>query len=232
MIVSIHQPNYLPYLGYFEKMASSDVFILYDDAEFVKEMFYNRNRIKTPEGALWISIPIIYRFSDHQKINEVKIDPLKKWNNKHWKTIKQFYSKSKYYHEICELIESIYQKSWEKLSDVNIALILTIKDYLGIKTRIALSSEYNVSGDRSEKLLKLCKNFRATVYLAGSTGKKYLDENLFLDHGINISYQKFEHPKYNQLFGDFLPNMNILDLLFNEGPNSFRILKNDKYDNF
>jgi len=229
MIVSIHQPNYLPYLGFFDKMVKSDIMILYDDAEFVREMFYNRNKIKTSNGTLWMTVPVKYKMHEHPKINEILIDNHQRWQYKQWMSIHQFYHKAPYFNEVYKLIQDIFldNNKFNILSDVSILLIARIVDILGIKTKLYRSSTIPIAGDRSEKLLKICLAYNADTYLSGATGNKYLDESMFNKCNIKVEYQHYIHPVYNQLYGDFIPNMCILDLLFNHGiKESLSILTN------
>lgn len=225
MIISIHQPNYLPYIGFFHKMMNSDVFALYDDAEFVKEMYYHRNKIKTSNGELWLTVPVNYKFSDHPRILDISIDNKLNWAKKHWNSIITNYSKAQYFKKYAESFEEIYSRDWIKLVDLNFSLIKRVNEILEISTPLILTSEYQVTGERTEKLVQITSLLKGSTYLAGKTSLKYLVEEKFTSKGMKIQYQKFTHPIYQQLHGEFLPNMCILDLIFNEGVNSAGILR-------
>jgi len=228
MIVSIHQPNYLPYLGYFDKISKCDLFILYDTAFFVKEMFYNRNKVKTNQGEKWLTVPVYYKLQEQQQIRDIQIENKRNWKKKHWQTITQNYSKSAFFTEICDLLSPFYQEESFLLSDFTVNIITAICSYLEIKTKIILASSIPTKSnlDRTQKLLNICLELGATTYLSGTTGNKYLDELEFSKNNINIEYQNYDHPIYNQLHGDFVKYMCVLDVLFNHGKKSKEILVN------
>lgn len=224
-VVGIHQPGYLPWLGFFKKMLNSDIFVYFDDVSFVKNNFYNRNLIRTNSGPLQLTIPIM--MNKESKINDVKIDTSKNWQAKHKKTILHNYSKSKYFKNYSSFIEELYDKKFEKLIDINIQFIEFLKKEFDIKTKTVFSSELNVTGSASERILKICKQLDAEKYITGTVwAKKFLNVENFKNNNISVEYQEFIHPEYNQLDKNFIPNMAAIDLLFNEGSvNSLEILK-------
>jgi hypothetical protein len=230
MIVTIHQPNYLPYLGYFDKMAKADVLIIYDTAEFVKEMFYHRNKIKTKQGPLWLTVPVKYKSSERPSIQRLQIDNARNWQKKHWASIQQSYAKAPYYKEVFELLESVYNKEWLSVGELGTKLIKVIAEYLGIKTKVVLASDYPIDVNLSaeNKLLAYVKAVGGNVYLSGKTGETYLNEQSFNDTGIELRFQYYTHPNYVQMHGEFVKNLCILDLLFNHGSESKKILINDR----
>lgn len=220
--VAIHQLGYLPWLGFFDKMAKADIFVFYDDAQFEKNYFDNRNKIKTAQGWTWITVPVKYKFG--QKLNEVEIDNAQRWQEKHYKTLLINYNKTPFSPAYLDFFEEIYKKKWEKLVDLNTTLIKYLAEKLGIKTELIKSSELNCAGKKSEKLLNICKKLNADIYLSGKFGKNYLDEKLFKENNIKVIYQDFKYPVYPQLYAEFIPNLSAIDLLFNCGPDSFKIL--------
>jgi hypothetical protein len=229
MIVSIHQPNHLPYLGFFEKMAKSDIFILYDNTQFARYDigFQNRNRIRTKDGWIWLTVPIKHEFGAN--INEIKIDNSKKWARKNWTSIMANYSKAKYFKEYKQPFEEIFSKTWETLADLNIAIIKKAAELLGIKTKILAASELiDLKTKSTDALVDLCKAAKATVYLSGRDGKEYLEHEKFDKEKIKVIYQDYKHPTYTQAYEGFKPYMCFLDLLFNQGPDSLKILINEK----
>jgi len=169
MIVSIHQPAYIPWLGYFDKISKSDIHIILDDAEYSKNDLFNRNIINTPEGWIWLTIPIKYK--NKTPINQIKIDNSKKWKRKHWNSIKFNYSKSLFFKEYSKNLEKLYFQDWKNLSDFTIAVNKEILSLLGIKTKLVKSSEINAPGSKNEKLLNLCKATKATTYFSGEGAK-------------------------------------------------------------
>lgn len=224
--VTIHQLGYLPWLGFFDKMAKADIFVLYDDARFEKNYFDNRNKIKTAQGWTWITVPVKYKFG--QKLNEVEIENTQRWREKHYKTFLINYNKAPFSPVYLDFFEKIYKKKWERLVDLDITLIKYFAEKLGIKTELIKSSELNCTGEKSQKLLNICKKLNADIYLSGKFGKNYLDEKLFKENNIKVIYQDFKHPIYPQLYGEFIPELSVVDLLFNCGPSSLNILLGEK----
>lgn len=225
-ILTIRQPGYLPYIGFFKKIQASDIFVFLDDVQYTRSDFDNRNKIRTRENSMWLTIPIFNKTG--QTLNEVKIDYSKKWVSKHKSSIKYNYEKAPYFEEYWKDIKSILEKSWDKLIDLNMELINYFIIKLEINTKTVFSSELNINKTGSEKLLEICKDLDVDTYLSGEFGRNYLDTNLFQHENIKVIFEKFEHPTYNQTFDGFMQNMSIIDLLFNEGENAKNILKNCK----
>jgi hypothetical protein len=217
MNVSIHQPNFFPYPGFFNKIFLSDVFVILDRTQF-EFGITNRNKIITPEGT-WtrISIPVKTGQKFFQ-INDVKINNDMNWKEKNLDLISKSYNKSKFFDLYNTSINSIFEEKWEYLIEINIKILKTIFEWLDVKTKIIFESELNVKGTSSEKLLNICKQVDATKYVSGSGGKNYLDEKIFQKNHIDIEYQKYTPILYSQLNSkSFIPNLSILDLLFNMG---------------
>lgn len=231
MIVSIHQPQYLPWLGYFDKMAGCDHFVLLDDVQFKKNEWQNRNRIRTPEGWQWITVPVLH---DHgQKINETRLNDQMNWPKKHLTALQINYGRSKFFDWVMEKLGDLYSRKWNDLSSVNIESVKILKDLLGITTPLALSSDLEVSPEKTQRLIDICRHFGADAYLSGPDGSKYMDIAKFTASNINIITQEYAHPVYAQLWdgtrpGGFMAYLSALDLLFNHGPDSLQILKEGK----
>lgn len=228
MIVTIHQPQYLPWLGYLDKADRADVFILLDDVQFKKNEWQNRNRIRTPQGWQWLTVPVLHDFG--QKINEVKINNKSNWRSAHLKALKLNYGKAPFYKDFIGFFEEAYQKNWERLCDINIYFVEKLVDLLEIKTKIVLSSQYHVSEDPTHRLIDLCKKFDAHSYLSGKDGSKYMDFKKFEEAHINVLTQDFKHPAYDQLWQSaqvkgFISNLSVVDLLFNHGRESLSIIR-------
>ncbi|MFZ3091850.1 MAG: WbqC family protein [Nitrospirota bacterium] len=227
MRIGILQPGYLPWLGFFEQVHKSDIFVIYDDVQYDKEGWRNRNRIKTANGIQWLTIPVIVKFDAHLLITEVMIDNKKNWGGKHFSSIQQNYSKAAYFKKYIDIFEKAYSKEWQYLVDIDIHFILELSEALGIDcSKIVRSSTLGVSGDKSERLINICKLFKADTFYEGAAGKNYIDEDYFESHGIKIEYQDYKHPVYKQLYGDFVPYLSVIDLLFNHGDESLAILLN------
>lgn len=226
MKIAVHQPNYLPWLGYFYKMAECDKFVLLDNVQYEKNAITNRVKIKTPQGALWLTLSVKRRFP--QLIKEAKMANFQPEREKHLKAIELNYKKSKHFDYLFPELKKILEKEWQYLSELNIALIKLLKTKLGIETKLEISSGYDIFGKGTELLINLCKKLNADTYLSGQGGKmggkKYLEEDRFETAGIKLEYSDFVHPTYPQLWGDFIPGLSIIDLIFNCGPESIDIL--------
>jgi hypothetical protein len=224
MIVSIHQPQYLPWLGYFDKIERSDVFVFLDNVQFKKNEWQNRNKIKTDQQWQWLTVPVIHKFG--QKINEVEINNTVRWGKKHLTALITHYSKAAFFKEHIAFLEQTYAQEWKSLADLNMHLIKYLAKALGISnTEFVLSSEYESREEPNERLVDLCKQLEGDVYLSGKDGAKYLNLDAFEQEGIQVIFQDYNHPQYPQLYGDFVLYMSVIDLLFNCGPESLSILK-------
>ncbi len=222
-IISIHQPYYFPWLGYFEKIAKSDIFVILDDVQYEKNNFYNRNKIKSSTGWDWLSVPVHNK--NRMKITDIRIANSMNWQEKHFRQIYYNYNKSEFYPNYNKMLEYIFKDNrWEKLIDLNMFIIKEIMKNLKIKTKLIFSSECNVTGSSTKKLVNLCKYLNADIYYSGISGHKYLDMKLFSENGIEVIFQNYTTPNYSQLHNDFIPDLSIIDLLLNNGPKSKAIL--------
>ncbi len=230
MIVSINQPAYLPWLGYFHRIAVSDAHIVLDHVQFEKNSFTNRNKVRTREGWCWLTVPVKTsgKFGD-LSINTVGIAGERPWAAKHWETLRLNYSKAPFFSEHADLFERIYARPWGKLSDLTREITAYLLDAFKIETKIYFASLMNASGKKDELMLNLCRELGATVYLSGPLGRNYLREELFRDHAIAVQYDDYHHPTYFQLYPGFEPYMAAIDLLFNAGPASRGILLKEKH---
>jgi hypothetical protein len=230
LICTIHQPNYLPYLGFFEKAYRSDVFILYDTTQFKKNDWQNRNKLCTKDSWQWISLPVKHDFG--QKIFEVKIKDAGKSLEKNWRTIRVNYGRAPYFKEYSSEFENIFLSGGENLSDLNCRIIIKAAELLGLKAKFIKSSELpKLETTSTQALIDLTKLVGADTYISGGKGVNYLDMDLWNSTGLKILFQKYHHPVYRQFNSEvFQPHMNILDLLFNCGDKSLKILiKNQEY---
>lgn len=225
MIISINQPAYLPWLGYFERIARSDLHVVLDHVQFEKNSFTNRNKIRTSNGEIWLTVPLATkgRFGNLE-ISRLQFAPNNLWQKKHWDTLCMNYRKAPYFEQYLQSYESLYKTEWDSFMPMLRALLHQHLDDLGIDTRLVYSSEIKPKGTKSDLILNLCERAGATCYLSGALGRDYLDEKIFSRAGISIAYQDYKHPEYRQLQGGFKPCMGILDLIFNEGPHSLSIL--------
>jgi hypothetical protein len=219
LIVAIHQPQYLPWLGYFDKMSKADVFCYLDNVQYKKNEWQNRNRIKTAQSRQWITVPVRYRFP--QKINEVEINNAVKWKKKHLQAFITNYSKASYFGDYIVHFKDFFSESWVLLSDLNVFLIERLREFLNLHSKpTMLASSLMLSDDPSDRLVDICKAVGADTYLSGQDGIKYMDLERFEEHGIKVVIQEFKHPVYPQRFNQFQSHLSIVDLLFNCGPQS------------
>ena len=214
-VVAIHQPNYVPWLGYFYKIANTEIFILLNDAEFSKNSYINRNRIKTQRGAHWLTVPV--NANSTSSINEVRIASMI-WNKKHVKTLKSAYGKAPFFKTVFPWFEDLLTTAqFDFLSELNIHIIKKICNKMELIPKFKISSDYNVKSKRDDRLIALVKGVGGTHYLSGYGGLKYQNSEKFEKKGIDIHYYNYQAPVYDQLWGAFTPNLSILDLLFNIG---------------
>jgi hypothetical protein len=226
MIVAIHQPQYMAWSGYFHKIARADLFVVLDDVQFKKNEWQHRNRIRTSQGWQWLSVPNRYRFP--QKINEVAVNNEIDWRAKHRHSLEAAYGKAPFFGEYRQDFESFYSESWNDLASLNIASVKLLCRLLGIATAIETSSCHGFDGASTERLVNICRYFKADMYLSGRGGTEYLDENLFSRAGMRVGYQEFVPPRYPQHWAqsdeEFVPGLSAVDLLFNCGTKSLSVL--------
>lgn len=224
--IAISQSNYIPWKGYFDMISYVDEFVLYDDMQYTKRDWRNRNKIKTSNGSHWLTIPVQVKGKYFQKIKDTEIDG-QAWVRKHWGTIVQNYKKSPYFAEISALLEPLYLDcDFKTLSSCNRRFIEEICRYLSIDTKVTNSSDYELVQGRSEKLLSICLQAGATEYVSGPTAKDYLDEDIFRSAGIKVTWFDYSgYEEYEQLWGEFEHYVSIIDLLFNKGKESRSYMK-------
>lgn len=224
MIVSILQSNYIPWKGYFDIIARSDVFVLYDDVQYTRRDWRNRNLIKTDNGLKWLTIPVI-QDDYYQKIYETNILE-GNWVKKHTSTLQGYYAKAPYFKEYKDVVFKAYNSSTNNLSEVNRLFIETICNILEIDTKIIDSRSLNLAGDKQGRLVQACKVLNATTYLSGPAAKSYIEEENFTKNNIELEWMDYSnYLEYNQLYPPFEHGVTILDLIFNEGPKARQFLK-------
>jgi hypothetical protein len=224
MILTAHQPVYLPWLGLFHKIALAEKFCIFDIAQYQTKDFNNRNKIKTNAGAIWLSVPVESKDHLEKSLKDIKVIN-NGWNKKHFKSIDLAYRKAPFYSRyIGELEEMLMGQSYVYLADLNLATLNYGLKNLGIEVPIVTASSFNFQGKKSELVLDMCKNLGANDYIFGAQGKNYADSKSFLDSGIRPHFQEYIHPVYPQLHGEFEPYMSLIDLLFNVGPDSLSVI--------
>jgi hypothetical protein len=224
MIVSIHQPQYLPWLGYFDKIDRADVFVLLDTVQYKKNEWQNRNRIKTARGAQWLTVPVTYHYP--QLICEVGVNGRERWQHRQRQALVTNYRKAPFWGHLEEFFEEIFSRPWETISELNIHVVKRLAAILGIETPIHVASGLgSLPEDPDERLIALTKHFGAGTYLAGNGGHGYMDMKKYEQAGIEVLFQDYRHPRYDQLFGEFEANMSVIDLIYNHGDESQSILR-------
>lgn len=218
------QPGYLPWLGFFELMARVDTFVIYDNVNYDKESWRNRNRIRTPEEYTWLTVPVITKGRNGQKIIHLEIDNKQNWRKKHLKSLSQYYSKTPYFKKYIPFFEDLYRREWNMLMDLDMEIINFFKNLFQIEATLIYSSQLKSSGQKTERLVSICKELQASTYISANGAKPYLEVNQFDAAGIKVEWQDYEHPKYPQAFEGFVSHLAIVDILFNCGEHSFDII--------
>jgi hypothetical protein len=224
--VAIVQSNYIPWKGYFDLIAAVDELILYDDMQYTRRDWRNRNKIKTPQGLQWLTVPVKAKGRYHQRIRDTEIDG-DEWQATHWRSLLANYSRAPYAETIGATLAPLYLETrYTHLSSLNRTLIEWVCAYLGIQTRISDSADYRLVEGKTERLVDLCVQSGATEYLSGPAARSYLDETLFEQAGIGVRFFDYVgYPPYPQLWGEFVHDVTVLDLLFNCGPESGRFMR-------
>ncbi len=227
----ILQPSYIPWRGYFHQIKKADLFIFYDDVQYDKHGWRNRNRIKTQQGCQWVTIPVYSKgvVEKGLPINQVKINWSENWNDKHWRSIQQAYSKAPYFEQYVSLLEPFFQQRPEFLADFTIDLTIAIARQLGIQhTRFIRSSTLQAVGTRTDRLIAVLTSVGATHYISGPSARDYIEEDKFKSAGISLEYMQYNYPEYPQLYPPYDPFVSIIDLLFMTGPEAPDYLDNSR----
>lgn len=223
-VISVLQPGYLPYPGFFELMARCDTFVIYDDVQFDKHSWRNRNRIKGPNGPIWLTVPVCLKGNFGQLIKDVQINNATNWGKKHFESINQSYRKATYYDVYIDFFRRLFEKQWNYLIDIDLEIINKFKELLGISAELVLSSSLRVEGAKTERLIQICSALDADAYISTNGAKTYLDVTLFERVQVYLTYQDFSMPGYPQLHGEFVSYMSFVDMLFNVGPGSGELI--------
>lgn len=234
MMLTGHQPNYLPYPGLFEKVALADRFVVVDDVQFVKRGTFgwmHRNRIRTsgPQGWDWLSVPVLTAGKYNQTIREAKVDESLPWARKHWRSLEWNYKKARHFKEIGPEIKALYDRPWTFLCDLAVAFLELFMRLLGIRTPLDVQSRLGVKGESTNLIVNLSRAVGADTYLSGAHGRDYLDPAALEAAGVRVVFQDWVCPEYPQCQpGPFVPNLSIVDVLFNCGPDSMKVVRGDR----
>ena len=217
MILTAHQPAYMPWLGYFHKIALADNFVMLDSVQFEKNSFTNRNKIKTSNGEAWLTIPVEMKGHLDKQINEIQMDSKSNWKKKHWNTLLLNYKKAPYFDKYSGFFEKYYLNETNNLYDfIQISSDFFFEE-LEITPNRKKLSELKIESKKQDLIIDLCKKTVSTAFIFGALGKNYADKSLFDSNNISIYFQEYKHPSYQQLWGEFVPYMGIIDALFNLG---------------
>lgn len=225
--LAVLQPGYLPWLGFFDLIDRCDIFVIYDDVQYDKHGWRNRNRVKSPKGEPhWLTVPVLHTNKNKPKIIDTLISNEQDWPRKQLGTIQQFYKQAPYFNlYFKELNELLSEKKYNLLVDLDLVITNWLMSKLSLSKEMHRSSDLDISGEKNDKLLQLCKKFNAQHYISGNAAADYLDIELFKQNSITVEFQNYTHPVYNQQHGEFLPFLSTLDLLFNHGPDSMAVIR-------
>jgi hypothetical protein len=224
--VVITQSNYIPWKGFFDAIRTADEFVLYDDMQYTRRDWRNRNKIKTPQGLQWLTIPVLVKGKFSQKINETLVSE-SQWSQQHWKSIQLNYKKAPCFDEMHDFFDLLYREvPSNNLSEINHWFLTQISKWMGINTTFTFSSQYTLEGERTDRLVNLCKQLKATDYYTGPAAKEYMNEDKFNDEGVKVHYFDYSgYPEYNQLFPPFEHAVSIVDLLMHTGRDFAKFMK-------
>ena len=223
MRIAIHQPQYLPWLGYLDKLDRADVFVLLDTVQFKKSEWQNRNRIRTAQGWQYLTVPVLHEFP--QRLDEVRINNQSEWRRKHLQALETHYGKAPQYGAYAPIVREVLARDWEWLSLLNEAVLSALAGAFGITTPIVKASQYTTRGEQTGRLVDLCKTLGADCYLAGAGGRGYMNLDEFEAAGIAVEFQDFVSPEYAQAYRPFIAGLSAVDLLFNCGGEGFRYVR-------
>jgi hypothetical protein len=224
VIVAVHQPHYLPWTGYFDKIDLADVFVVLDTVQFEKNGWQNRNRIRTPEGFMWLTVPVVHRFG--LTIAETEIDCRIPWARKHRASLAAVYGKAPRYREVSGWLDEVYARQWDRLAPLTVGMLDHFLSVLGIGTRVLLASDMGeLPSEPNERLAAIVKRLGGDTYLAGSGAAGYFRGEPFAREGIRVVVQEYEPEAYPQMFGEFVPGLSIVDLLLNCGDEALGVIR-------
>jgi hypothetical protein len=215
---------YLPWLGLFHKIALADQFISFDQVQYQPKDWNNRNRIKTQQGPIWLSVPVLRKGYLERNISDIEINNVEPWARKHWRSLKLAYAKAPHFARYADFFEDTYARQWHTLVELNAYMLAWFLDTLGIKVPVRSAGEWQFQGEKSALVLDMCRQVGASQYIFGIQGRDYADVPAFTAAGVKAHFQDYRHPEYPQLHGAFTPYLSIVDLLFNCGDESRDIL--------
>ncbi|NQU57183.1 MAG: WbqC family protein [Rhodospirillales bacterium] len=224
MILTAHQPVYLPWLGLFHKIAMADRFVSFNQVQYQPKDWNNRNKIKTGDEPAWLSVPVNRKGYLEKKFCDIEINNQMPWGRKHWGTLVHNYGKAPYFKKYADYFEDVYKREWKTLAELDEVMLQWFLDTLSIDTKIESAGDFDFKGEKSGLVLDMCQKLGADIYIFGIQGREYADTEAFQAAGVRAEFQDYQHPEYPQQYGDFVSHMGIVDLLFNCGDDSLEIL--------
>jgi hypothetical protein len=232
VIVTIMQPAYLPWLGFFDRVLKSDLLVVLDHVAIDRNSrtkYANRNRIRVQQGSIWLTVPVLTKHRGGDlALDHLEIDNAQRWQVKHWRSIESNYRRAPFFDLYAPSLEPFFLRRWERLASLDDALVQVLFDHLGVSTPRRKSSAMGVESSGTRLILDLCRSVGARTYISGPFGREYLDLPSFRGAGIEVRFHDYPHPRYRQVYDGFEPFMSVLDLLFNEGPQSLGVLRSDE----
>lgn len=224
MILTAHQPAYLPWLGLFHKIALADQFVSFDMVQYLPKDWNNRNRLKSASGPIWLTVPVLRKGYLEKPISDIEIRNDLPWARKHWNALYLNYGKAPYFDRYAPFFEDVYHREWRLLADLDTYMLRWFLETLGIDVIVSKASEHHFAGQKSDLVLDMCQKLGADLYVFGALGKDYARTATFEEQGVRVMFQEYKHPAYRQLHGSFLPCLSVVDLLFNCGEHSLDVL--------
>ena len=224
MILTAHQPVYLPWLGLFHKISLAETFVYFDQVQYLPKDWMNRNKIRTKDGSILLTVPVLRKGYRDLKTSEIEINNSTNWQKKHLRSISLNYKKSPYFENYIPFFEDVYSRKWEFLGDLNEYMLKWFLDELGIKVNFLNAKNFKFEGEKSSLILNMCKKLDASTYIFGTLGKDYANVHEFEKNNVKLIFQDYNHPKYSQLYSEFVSHLSVIDLLFNHGPKSLEII--------
>ena len=224
MILTAHQPVYLPWLGLFHKIALAETFVYFDQVQYLPKDWMNRNKIRTKSGSIWLTVPVLRKGYRDLKTSEIEINNSIDWQKKHFRSISLNYKKSPYFENYIPFFEDVYSRKWKFLGELNEYMLKWFLDELGIKVNFLNAKNFKFEGEKSSLILNMCKKLDASTYIFGTLGKDYANVHEFEKNNVKLIFQDYNHPKYSQLYSEFVSHLSVIDLLFNHGPKSLEII--------
>jgi len=228
MRVVILQPGYLPWLGFFDQLRQSDVFVFYDDVQFDRRGWRHRNRIKSVAGVQWLTVPVLKKGRLTQAIRDSRIDSANPWQRKHLRSLEISYRRAPYFDRYFPALADVIGRRWAFLLDLDVAVIELIAGWIGLERETRFASELGITGHATERLCDICDALGASEYLTGDAASDYLDGSLFAARRIQLQYHHYAHPTYHQLYGPFVSHLSVIDLVLNHGPDSLAIISGQR----